>query len=83
MSGLSGWLSTGAVALLLLGLVLIVGGFIAPSLLHVPLGDIGHPRTFPFAVRRRIVHGASPQRTSQDETGTVRITRAPPGRSRR
>jgi len=27
-----------------------------------PLGDIGHPETFSFDVRRRVVHGATPQR---------------------
>ncbi len=27
-----------------------------------PLGDIGHPDTFAFAVRRRMVHGATPER---------------------
>jgi Asp/Glu/hydantoin racemase len=27
-----------------------------------PLGDVGHPRTFAFAVRRGVVHGATPER---------------------
>jgi Asp/Glu/hydantoin racemase len=27
-----------------------------------PLGDVGHPRTFAFTVRRAVVHGATPKR---------------------
>ena len=27
-----------------------------------PLGDVGHPRTFGFAVRRLVVQGATPER---------------------
>ncbi len=27
-----------------------------------PLGDVGHPRTFDFEVRRRVVEGATPER---------------------
>jgi hypothetical protein len=27
-----------------------------------PLGDVGHPQTFDFEVRRKVVHGATPER---------------------
>ena len=36
-----------------------------------PLGDIGHPGTFDFAVRRRVVHGATPERVVRGSDAAV------------
>lgn len=36
-----------------------------------PLGDVGHPQTFAFPVRRRIVHGATPERVVRGREGAV------------
>jgi hypothetical protein len=36
-----------------------------------PQGDIGHPRTFDFAVRRRVVHGATPERVVRGSDAAV------------
>jgi Asp/Glu/hydantoin racemase len=36
-----------------------------------PPGDIGHPRTFDFAVRRLVVHGATPERVVRGSDAAV------------
>ncbi len=49
----------------LLGIVMLETRFPRPP------GDIGHPGTFAFAVRRRVVRGASPQRVVVERDATL------------